>query len=89
MTPVMVIEDEEAIGILLKYNLEKEGYEVVWETSGNKAIAAVEKCCPAVILLDWMLPELSGIEICKMIRNKPDLKKYTDYYVDSKRRRRR
>ncbi|MBP5399930.1 MAG: phosphate regulon transcriptional regulator PhoB [Alphaproteobacteria bacterium] len=74
MTTVMVIEDEEAIGILLKYNLEKEGYEVVWETSGNKALAAVEKCCPAVILLDWMLPELSGIEICKMIRNKPDLK---------------
>ena len=74
MTTVMVIEDEEAIGILLKYNLEKEGYTVVWETSGNRALAMVEKCCPSVILLDWMLPELSGIEICRMIRNKPDLK---------------
>ena len=74
MTTVMVIEDEEALGLLLKYNLEKEGYDVVWETTGNKAIASVEKNCPSVILLDWMLPELSGIEICKMIRNKPDIK---------------
>ena len=74
MTTVMVIEDEEALGLLLKYNLEKEGYQVVWETSGSKAIAAVEKHCPSVILLDWMLPELSGIEVCKMIRNKPDIK---------------
>ena len=74
MTTVMIIEDEEALGLLLKYNLEKEGYQVIWETSGNKAMSSVEKHCPSVILLDWMLPELSGIEICKMIRNKPDIK---------------
>lgn len=47
---------------------------MVWESSGNRALAAVEKYCPSVILLDWMLPELSGVEICKMIRNKPDIK---------------
>lgn len=74
MSLVMIIEDEEAIALLLKYNLEKEGYSVIWESSGNKALASVEKHCPSVILLDWMLPELSGIEICKMIRNKPDIK---------------
>ncbi|MFV0626417.1 MAG: phosphate regulon transcriptional regulator PhoB [Alphaproteobacteria bacterium] len=71
---VMIIEDEEAIALLLKYNLEKEGYEVFWESRGNKAIAEVEKNCPSVILLDWMLPELSGIEILKLIRSKPDIK---------------
>lgn len=53
---VMVIEDEEALGLLLKYNLEKEGYEVILETRGNKALAEIEKygrrlfcwtgCCP-------------------------------------------
>ena len=74
MTTVMVIEDEESLGLLLKYNLEKEGYQVIWEKTGNKAVASVEKNCPSVILLDWMLPELSGIENFKLIRNKPDIK---------------
>lgn len=71
---VMIVEDEEALGLLLKYNLEKEGFEVILETRGNKALADVEKYAPSVILLDWMLPEISGVEICKLIRSKPDIK---------------
>ena len=71
---VMVIEDEEALGLLLKYNLEKEGYEGILETRGNKALAEIEKYGPSVILLDWMLPEISGVEICKLVRSKPDIK---------------
>ena len=71
---VMVIEDEEAIGIMLKYNLEKEGFDVAVQSRGSKAIADVEKLHPSVILLDWMLPEMSGVEICKLIRSKPDIK---------------
>ncbi len=71
---ILVIEDEEALGLMLKYNLEKEGYDVVVQTRGNKAIADVEKNMPSVILLDWMLPEISGVEICKLIRSKPDIK---------------
>lgn len=71
---IMVIEDEEALALLLKYNLEKEGFEVVWEARGNKALVEIEKHCPSVILLDWMLPELSGVEICKLVRSKPDIK---------------
>ncbi len=71
---VMIIEDEEAIALMLKYNLEKEGYTVFIETRGSKAVAEVEKKLPSVILLDWMLPELSGVEICKIIRSKPDIK---------------
>ncbi len=71
---IMLVEDEEALAFLLKYNLEKEGYEVLWESRGGKAVAEVEKNMPSVIILDWMLPELSGVEICKMIRSKPDIK---------------
>lgn len=71
---IMIIEDEEALALLLKYNLEKEGFEVIWEARGNKALAEVEKRCPSVILLDWMLPEMSGIDILKLIRSKPDIK---------------
>ena len=71
---IMVIEDEEAIGIMLKYNLENEGFDVVVQSRGNKAVADVEKYHPSVILLDWMLPEMSGVEICKLIRSKPDIK---------------
>ena len=71
---IMVVEDEEALALMLKYNLEKEGYDVVVETRGNKVLGSVEKNQPSVILLDWMLPEMSGVEICKLIRSKPDIK---------------
>jgi len=74
MTTIMVVEDEEALALLLKYNLEKEGYEVITESRGNRVLGQVEKNCPAVIILDWMLPELSGVEICRLIRSKPDIK---------------
>lgn len=71
---VMVVEDEEALALLLKYNLEKEGYDVAWESRGNKALGEIEKNKPSVIILDWMLPEISGVEICKLVRSKPDIK---------------
>ncbi len=71
---VMIIEDEESLALMLRYNLEKEGYEVYVEPRGSKALAEVERRRPSVILLDWMLPELSGVDICKLIRAKPDIK---------------
>lgn len=74
MTKIMVVEDEQALALLLKYNLEKEGYDVVIESNGAKVIAEVEQHCPSLILLDWMLPKMSGVEICKLIRTKPDIK---------------
>lgn len=74
MTTVVVVEDEEALALLLKYNLEKEGYKVIIESRGNRVLGQIEKYCPSVILLDWMLPELSGVDICKLIRSKPDIK---------------
>lgn len=74
MSLVMVIEDEEAISLLLSYNLEKEGYSVATVSNGLNAVSEVERLMPSVILLDWMLPEISGVEICKLIRSKPDIK---------------
>lgn len=71
---IMVIEDEEALALMLRYNLEKEGYTVMVEPKGSKALAEIERHHPSVVLLDWMLPELSGVEICKLIRSKPDIK---------------
>ena len=74
MAKVLVVEDEEALALLLKYNLEKEGYEVVTESRGNRVLSAVERELPQVILLDWMLPEMSGVDALQQIRSKPDLK---------------
>lgn len=74
MSLVMVIEDEESLATLLTYNLENEGYEVEWVSNGLNAIKEVEKLMPSVIILDWMLPEISGVEICKLIRSRPDIK---------------
>lgn len=74
MSLVMVIEDEEAISMLLSYNLEKEGFEVAVVANGMNAVSEIERLMPSVIILDWMLPEISGVEICKLIRSKPDIK---------------
>ena len=74
MTTIMIVEDEQAISVLLKYNLEKAGDETICVAHGNRVISAVEKYLPSLILLDWMLPEISGLELCKIIRNNPELK---------------
>lgn len=74
MAKILIVEDEQAISVLLKYNLEKAGYETICVAQGNKVLAAVEKDTPSLILLDWMLPEMSGLELCKIIRSNPDLK---------------
>ena len=74
MATIMIVEDEQAISLLLKYNLEKEGYETICIAHGNRVISAVEKSNPSLILLDWMLPEMSGLELCRIIRNNPEYK---------------
>ena len=74
MSLVMVIEDEEAIAMMLSYNLEKEGYKVEVVSNGMHAVKEVERLKPSFILLGWMLPEISGVEICRIIRSKPEIK---------------
>lgn len=74
MSGILIVEDEQAIALLIKYNLEKAGYETFCVSQGNLVLPAVEKNNPSLILLDWMLPEISGLELCKIIRNNPEHK---------------
>lgn len=74
MATILIVEDEQAISVLLKYNIEKAGYETVVVAHGNRVLTAIEKNTPSLILLDWMLPEISGLELCKIIRNNPEWK---------------
>jgi two-component system phosphate regulon response regulator PhoB len=68
---VMVVEDEMALVTMLRYNLEKEGYRVCEATDGEEALTVLAERNPDLVLLDWMLPALSGIEVCRQIRRKP------------------
>ena len=69
---VMVIEDEESLALLLRYNLEAEDYEVETIMRGDEAEARLRETLPDLILLDWMLPGLSGIELCRRLRARPE-----------------
>ncbi len=73
MTPyILVVEDEDALSTLLHYNFEKEGYEVALATDGEEALTSVSERLPDVIVLDWMLPKVSGIEVCRRLRQRPE-----------------
>lgn len=65
---ILVVEDEEALSVLLSYNLESEGYKVEVVERGDEADLRLRETLPDLILLDWMLPGLSGIELCRRIR---------------------
>ncbi|MEA2756810.1 MAG: two-component system, OmpR family, phosphate regulon response regulator PhoB [Aliidongia sp.] len=68
---VMIVEDEAPLVTLLKYNLEKEGFGVCEASDGEEALVQIAERKPDVVLLDWMLPLVSGIEICRQIRRSP------------------
>ena len=65
---IFIVEDEKPIITLLQYNLEKEGYKVNFSETGEEAIQNIKKNIPDLIILDWMLPDFSGIEVCKQDR---------------------
>ena len=70
MTPhVLLIEDEEPIAQLLKYNLEKEGYRVSVAGDGEEALLLADEGKPDLVVLDWMLPKIAGIEVCRRLRS--------------------
>ncbi len=71
---IYLVEDERSIITLLKYNLEKEGYKFEFSDSGEEALKSIRKKVPDLVLLDWMLPDLSGIDICKQIKKDNRLK---------------
>ena len=69
---VLVMEDEDALATLVQYNLEKEGYKVVVAADGEEGMLQIDERLPDLVLLDWMLPKLSGIEVCRRIRGRPE-----------------
>lgn len=72
VTPlILVVEDETAIATLLRYNLEREGYRVSTASDGEEALVLAAERNPDLILLDWMLPMLSGLEVCRRLRRLP------------------
>ena len=70
----MVVEDEDALSSLLKYNLEAEGYTVEVHDRGDSAELRLREIVPDLLLLDWMLPGLSGIELCRRLRLRQETK---------------
>jgi two-component system, OmpR family, phosphate regulon response regulator PhoB len=68
---VLVVEDEAALSTLLRYNLEKEGFAVSEARDGEEALLQLKEQKPDAVLLDWMLPRISGLELCRQIRRAP------------------
>lgn len=69
---ILIVEDETALVELLTYNLEKAGFRTAVARDGDEAMLAVEEARPDLVLLDWMLPYVSGIEICRRLRRNTD-----------------
>ena len=65
---ITVVEDEEALSVLLRYNLEAEGYEVETIPRGDEADIRLQEQVPDLLILDWMLPGVPGIELCRRLR---------------------
>ncbi len=68
---IIVAEDEDALSTLLTYNLEKEGYEVAVAADGDEAMVMIRERQPDLLVCDWMMPKVSGIEVCRRLRQQP------------------
>jgi two-component system phosphate regulon response regulator PhoB len=69
---ILIVEDEEALTLLLRYNLEAAGYDVDTVARGDEADVRLKETAPDLVILDWMLPGLSGIELCRRLRAQPE-----------------
>jgi two-component system phosphate regulon response regulator PhoB len=69
---ILIVEDEPAIVELLRYNLGREGFAVAAVEDGEEALVAIADAPPDLVLLDWMLPHVSGLEVCRQLRRKPE-----------------
>src|ERR1051325_6770684 len=67
---ILIVEDEQALVTLLRYNFEAAGYEVATALDGDEALLSVAERRPDLIILDWMLPSISGLEVCRQLRRK-------------------
>jgi two-component system phosphate regulon response regulator PhoB len=69
---ILIVEDEEALTLLLRYNLEAAGYDVESVARGDDADLRLREAVPDLVILDWMLPGVSGIELCRRLRSRPE-----------------
>ncbi len=69
---ILIVEDEEALTLLLRYNLEAAGYDVDSVARGDEADLRLREAIPDLVILDWMLPGVSGIELCRRLRSRPE-----------------
>ena len=69
---VLLVEDEPAQQEVLAYNLEAEGFRVQRASDGEEALLLIREAAPDLIVLDWMLPNLSGIEVCRQLKTKSE-----------------
>ena len=69
---ILIAEDEDALATLLEYNFEKEGYEVGLARDGEDAVLLASERTPDLMLLDWMMPKLSGVEVCRRLRRRSE-----------------
>lgn len=72
---VLVVEDEDALATLLDYNLVKEGFRADRAADGEEALLKVSEEPPDLIILDWMLPKVSGVEVCRQLRAGPETRR--------------
>ncbi len=69
---ILVIEDDASMAELLRYNLEHEGFKVAYAADGEEGLMRAQEEPPDLVLLDWMLPMVSGIEVCRRLRRQPE-----------------
>jgi two-component system, OmpR family, phosphate regulon response regulator PhoB len=69
---ILIVEDEEALTLLLRYNLEAAGYDIESVARGDDADLRLRESMPDLVILDWMLPGVSGIELCRRLRSRPE-----------------
>ena len=74
MTKILIVEDEAGLVTLLKYNLEKHGFETIEAMDGKVVMQKVLAERPDLILMDWMLPNVSGVDLCREIRQQPEVR---------------
>ncbi|MEE9139929.1 MAG: phosphate regulon transcriptional regulator PhoB [Alphaproteobacteria bacterium] len=72
---ILIVEDEDSIVTLLRYNLESRGFRVSSAADGEEGLAMIEDEPPDLLILDWMLPFASGIEVCRQIRRRPETRR--------------
>ena len=83
---LLLIEDDEAIAELIVWHFAREGFSVRQTPDGEQALVLVEERVPDIVLLDWMIESLPGIEVCRRLRRNPEIGERADHHADRARR---